>query len=263
MRCRKITLALILITIIVAAVTSTGRFSDKSQALPNRLPTIRKAQTDAEKAVRRLDFESRYPVVDYSAPQPDLNDPEKAGRRKNKSRRYDKYSFGISDPNPRVTETSVETEWSLHVPAIPVGLSEVIIIGDIQKAEAFLSNNKKGVYSEFTVRVSEVLKCDDSTQLAPGSLIAVERIGGIVRYPAGNKRLICIEGQNMPRINHQYVLFLNTTESSIDYRLLTGYEVREGQVFPLDNSTRMSAYKGADRETFLNAVRDAITQSPR
>jgi hypothetical protein len=95
------------------------------------------AGTDKEK--KRLDFEAQFPNVNYDSPDPDLNDPDKLARRKEKNRHYDKHSFGLSDPTPRVNETSIETEWSLHVEALPVAQSEDILVGEVLKAEAHLS----------------------------------------------------------------------------------------------------------------------------
>jgi hypothetical protein len=97
--------------------------------------------------------------------------------------------------------------------------------------------------------------------LSPGRLITVERMGGAVTYPAGNKRIIRVAGQGLPRFNRRYVLFLTTTEHGQDFRLLTGYELRAGKTFPLDDSTRMDVYKEMAEETFLNNVRAAIAQT--
>lgn len=258
MRNHKLTLVLVLLALSTLALTARGKFNSQD---PDRRGAADQGQTDSERVKRRVEFEAQFPIVNYDAPDPELNDPEKHARRKAKNRHYDNYSFGLSDPTDSVNETSIETEWSLHLEPLPAAQSEVILVGEVLKAGAHLSNNKKGIYSEFTVRVEEVLKKDGAPGLNPGSSITVERLGGIVVFPAGNKRVIRVAGQSMPRVNRRYVLFLDATEFDQDFRLLTGYELRAGKTLPLDDSTRMNAYSGMAEEAFLNHVRDAITYS--
>ena len=94
--------------------------------------------------------------------------------------------------------------------------SSVIVIGDVLHSEAHLSEDKRGVYSEFTIRLVEVLKGDS---FWPGSEMVVERLGGYVRYPDGRKLLYRVGTGGMPRVGARYLFFLNdlqkwTTQSS-------------------------------------------------
>jgi hypothetical protein len=256
----KVTFILIVLASSTVAFTARAKFDNEA---PVKGGALAQAQTDPDKLKKRLDFEAQFPAANYDAQDPELSDPEKHARRKAKNSRYDKYSFGLSDPTPRVNETSIETEWSLHLDPLPAARSDVVLVGEVIKASAHLSNNKKGIYSEFTVRVEEVLKAPEAAQLAVGGLIAVERLGGTVVYPAGNKRIIRVTGQSMPRVNRRYLLFLNATQSDQDFSLLTGYELKEGKVIPLDDSTRMNSYQGMDQDTFLNDVREVLGRAPQ
>lgn len=254
----KVTLFLIVLASTTVVFTARAKFKNEA---PARGSAPAQDQTDSEKLKKRLDFEAQFPVADYDAQDAELSDPEKHARRKAKNSRYDKYSFGLSDPTPRVNETSIETEWSLHLDALPAAQSDVVLVGEALNASAHLSNNKKGIYSEFTVRVDEVLKTPEAAHLAAGSLIVVERLGGAVVYPAGNKRIIRVAGQSMPRGNRKYLLFLKATQSDQDFSLLTGYELQEGKVIPLDDSARMEQFKGMNQNTFLNHVREEISRA--
>lgn len=251
MRNHKSTLFLVLFTLAVVAMTTMATLRNGTQDSPSG-----KQQPKEESYKQRLEFESQFPVVDYDAPE--SADPEKRAKRKIKNKRYDKLDFGINDPTPNIGRTSIENDWALHVTPLPAGQSEVVVVGDVQEAETHLSVDKSGIYSEFTIRVDEVLKGNVLSDAAQSKSIKAERIGGIVRYASGHKRLYHIMGQNMPRVGRRYVLFLNTIEQSQDYSILTGYELRAGKVFPLDASTRMNAYTGMDETAFMKAVRDAI-----
>jgi hypothetical protein len=252
----------VLVLLALSALVFTTRAKLNEQA-PNGTGTFAQRPADAERVKDRLDFESQFPVVNYDAPDAELNDPEKHAGRKAKNRRYDGYSFGLGDPSPHINETSIETEWSLRVEALPAAQSEVVLVGEVIKTGAHLSNNKKGIYSGFTVRVEEVLKDRGSSPLVPGGLVVAERLGGAVVYPAGNKRIIRVAGQNMPRVDRRYVFFLGAIESGQDFDLLTGYELRAGKTLPLDDSRRMSAYGEMGEDAFLKHVREAIAQTRR
>src|SRR5439155_5322439 len=95
-----------------------------------------------------------------------------------------------------------------HLPAFPVRESRVVLIGQIASDAAYLSNDKTGVYSEFTVIAEEVLKNDLAGELLAGSSITITREGGRIRFPSGRLHWYGIGRQSMPRIGSRYVIFL-------------------------------------------------------
>jgi hypothetical protein len=97
------------------------------------------------------------------------------------------------------------------------------------------------VFSEFEIAVDTVFKQDDRTNVRVGKTLTVERIGGRVRLPSGKIVVSWVNHQNMPRVGAKYVLFLthdfqSRDDGGNDFNLLTGYELREGKVFPLDDT---------------------------
>jgi hypothetical protein len=54
------------------------------------------------------------------------------------------------------------------------------------------------------------------------------------------------------------VLFLKCGDLEQNYLLLTGYELRAGQVAPMDDVSRHAAYKGMSRDAFIDAVLSAV-----
>ena len=204
-------------------------------------------------------FRGRFPVVDYeSGPQSGDRHGEE---RKNKGRRYDKSGLVRRSSSAGIEETVREVRGQDTIEAIPAGRSGAIIVGEVQGARAFLSNDKSGVYTEVLVRVDEILKSDGSAWLAAGNVITADRPGGIVRYPNGRERLYRIFGLNMPLAGGRYVFFLDRGEGDPNYRIVTGYELGADGVEPLDVAPHFDAYKGAHSEKFLQAVRDPIARS--
>lgn len=261
MRAHQKTTLLVLITLVVTAATTLTTLRGRSQ---NSSPTKQQKEEERDKRrleydKRRLELEKEFPTVDYEVP--DSGDSEKRAKRKIKNSRYDSHRLVGDGSRPDIGETSLTYDWEFTVPALPAGQSDVIVVGEVLNAEAHLSNDRSGVYTEFTIKVEEVLKGDKSSPPSTDNSITVDRPGGFVRYPAGHKHLYRHTGQNMPRVGLRYLLFLNTSGESPNYRILTGYKLGASGVSPLDSPRKFAVYKGVDETTFLTAVRETITQS--
>ncbi|HWS52484.1 MAG TPA: hypothetical protein VN228_00045 [Pyrinomonadaceae bacterium] len=259
MRAHKSTLRLVIFTGVVTVITAAATLGTGTNAPLHSGERAQNERQQEENYRRRKERERRFPEVDYEAPEP--ADAETKAERKLKNTPYDKFNFAIRDPSPHVGETSVQTEWDFHVEAPPAGQSDSIVLGEVLSAAAHLSNDKTGIYSEFTVRIDEVIKGGDPSRLAPGLLIDVDRPGGIVRYSNGHRRLYSIREQNMPEAGRRYVLFLSTSGQSPNYRIITGYELTNGRVSPLDELSKVEVYRGMDEATFLKTVRDAAARA--
>jgi hypothetical protein len=134
-------------------------------------------------------------------------------------------------------------------------------------AQAYLSDDKTGVYSEFSVRIEEVLKNDSLTPSFPGSLVVAERYGGRVRFPSGRVTFYGNREQGMPRQGGRYIFFLERSDQQ--YSILTAYELLSGRIYPVDGSNAPgrdsaysvgAAYENADATRFRNEVQRAITE---
>jgi len=245
---------LLLIATLVILVASTALVSMRGQG--------QKSVSRNDKAQQKLDFESRFPVAEYTAPEP--TDSQERAKRKSKDNRFPK---GRLDELPGVTETSIaDGNGSGHLPALPVSLSDIIIVGDVLNAQAYLSSDRTGLFSEFTVSIHEVLKATGSDPVLPGANISVEREGGRIRYPSGHVRWVRFDHEGMPSIGGRYVLFLRRTGQEGVHTILTGYELREGRVFPLDGVAefeerklpKFATHEGVEETVFLTTVRGLV-----
>lgn len=230
---------------LVAAITTFATLRSQSQSVPQ---------------AQHGSAEDHVPVVDYHAAA--STEPE----RKAQSARYhgeqrlasvEELPLGI-----------VNDHWFRFLTALPVSRSDEIVIGQIKGAQAYLSEDKTTVYSEYQVSIDEVLKSSGMEAFGAGSTLVVEREGGAVRFASGRTRQLRVIGQGIPRIGGRYVLFLKRGSEGQGYRIVTGYELRAGQVFPLDSTSipqigngvklPFDAYAGTDEDTFLNKLRSAI-----
>jgi hypothetical protein len=237
--------------LLFGAIVSVSLMSSKQRAL------VSFAQDPPEELV--------LPIADYNAPEPIT--PEDRVKRHARNKRYDHQSGEAIKEAPYTVERIWSAHWARDIPAIPVSQSDVILIGTVIDSQANLSDDKTGVYSEFGIRVEEVLKLVGISTLSY-PIISIERFGGAVRFPSGVIQKYRSSGQGMPRQGRRYVLFLKKIDQDDDLSLLTGYELRGQKIVPLDGSSQQGnerlafdSYKGVDVISFLKIVRDAITEA--
>lgn len=197
----------------------------------------------------------RFPTADYD--KQDLSDPEKNAKRK----RYNDGKLVYSKINPSTVETVFTPEPHFTFPALPVAESELVVVGTIGTGQAQVSENKKNVFSEFTLIVEEVLKSKDSG-VVQGSVLTVDRIGGHVKYPNGQKVLYRVLGMNMPQTGSRYLLFLTSKHNKADLFILTGYELTEDGAAPLDEELpQVRSLTGVTEKDILQRVRQLLLKS--
>jgi hypothetical protein len=219
----------------------------------NFLPLLASSQTPSGKTLNRQGS-LEAPLVRFS--QANTHDAVDRVLRLSRNSRYDKSASKPFDQlPPEATSSGLVSEWDAYLPALPTAQSDAIILGEILDAGAFLSNDKTGAYSEFTVNVVEVLKNNGS--LNDGRL-TVERQGAKVELPSGRVFDVEVIGQRMPQVDHRYILFLNYNKETKDYFVLTGYEVAGEKVSPLDTIQNFAIYENVDAKRFLSDLESAL-----
>lgn len=269
---KKITFTILATLAVVFATSFTALRSlgqDKAKA-KKKVAMVLRAQDQITSTItaQELGGADQIPVADYDSPEP--SNPEKRAKRQARSKRYDKQGW-VKEPPPTTGDAGRLDSWMHRIPAFPVSISDAIVIGEVTEAQAYLSNDKTGVYTEFNVQIGEVLKNDGST-LTPGGMLAAQREGGRVQFPSGRIQRYKTHFQGTPRVGSRYVLFLRRNDDGQSYYIWTGYELRAGRVHPLDGIAlpegatelpQFAAYKNADEVTFFSALRAAIANPPQ
>lgn len=197
----------------------------------------------------------RFPTVDYD--KQDLSDPEKNTKRK----RYNDGKMVYSKVNPSTVETVMTPEPHLSFPALPVTESDLVVVATVGTGQAHLSENKKNVFSEFVLIVENVLKSKDSG-VFQGSVLTVDRLGGHVKYPNGQKILYRVFGINMPQTGSRYLFFLTSKHNKADLAILTAYELSQDGVAPLDEELpQVRSLTGVSEKEILEKVRALLLNS--
>ena len=141
--------------------------------------------------------------------------------------------------------------------AFPVSQSEIVAIGKVLSAAAFVTPDKTGVYTEFAIEVSAVLKGNGAMV---GQELTAIRGGGSVVFPSGHRRNVLFDGIGYPKPGSIYLFFLHKMPSNPnDYGILTAYEFSANLVYALDNADPFTRYEGSDESKFLAIVENTIT----
>ena len=197
--------------------------------------------------------------------------PAEQLRRQNRESRSGGWGFfaPISDPG-RVVDGLEETDgmtiidYAGRFDPFPAADSAAIVLGTVIGARGFIRNDRTFVYSDYRIRVDEILKQDQAANIAAGTTIVASRIGATVRFPSGHIRRYFISGHGMPKVGAQYLLFLLRPDlSHPEYWICTGaaYELSDGKGFPLDDY--QPSLEGIDVTELLARARKAIADSSK
>ena len=225
------------------------------------LPSRSQSELQKQESQSR-DF-GRFPIIDLAAPE-----PTDAVERENRTKRGKRHNVKHAPRIDQLTDsTFLLSDWDLNLPALPVETSAAVVVGRVSKAQAQLSEDKTGIYSEFTIVPETILKNDTKVPLNLDKSIEVLRIGGRVLLPSGKIIVSGVYKQDMPQIGSKYVLFL--THHSLnggeddDFYILTGYEISDGKVYPLDKlspSHPINKYTGLSEAQLLTDLSSALAK---
>jgi hypothetical protein len=148
-------------------------------------------------------------------------------------------------------------------PGIPVTGIHTIVIGTVVSGKCFVAADHTHVYTDYSVKVDQVLRQDPTANLNVGDVVVAAREGGAVHFPSGHVTNILVAGRGLPEIGSQYILFLwKPIPEFPEYEMVPeagGYQVKNGRVYPLDDVN--SQYVGVEAPIFLDEVRKAIAAS--
>ena len=195
---------------------------------------------------------TKFPIADFS------NTGPTDAKRNERGKKRDNSNWAVH-PNAASDSTVVVDTVDTNLPGLPVEKAAGVITGVVSDAKAYLSNDKSGVYSSFSVLIDEVLK--NPGRLAVGQTIEIEREGGRVRFPSGRLHLYMVAEQDMPHTGSRYVFFLAKTEEDSVFEVITGYEIRGDGIYSLDELPQTRSYDGTSAATFLQELRKQLTNA--
>ncbi len=267
----KIGISLIITTI---AATSTISIIHSQKRDNSNSQSTNKQQDDGKALIKKIE-ENGDPIADYNSSE-SYNAQENNLRKKRKAKHNlkspdlkpgDAKRFELNDNSQPI---NVGGPWigSPKRSALPITQDDFIVVGEVIDAQAFLSDDKTSIFSEFNFKVEDVLKQNAEHPVSINEVITTERAGGKVKLPSGKILHRLAEGYPMPKVGKRYLMFLKYDKETDSSYIMTGYKLEAGKVTPLDgigldeqivqSLENYQQYKDVDEDFFLNTVRNAI-----
>jgi hypothetical protein len=202
-----------------------------------------------------------WPIARQDRPLP--SNPQQRALRQKRNQRFNAGGAKLTDGRGDVIVSVCVAR-----PRLPVDNSDLILIGRVIGGEAFLSEDEAAVYSEFVVRVEEVLRPRPRSGVEAGSLVTAIRVGGVLELTSG--KIIRLEtSDGLPQLAGKYLLFLNYDKRLDAYRIVSGYRLQAGQAQTLDGprgvflDTGKPARPGPEpADALLSELRGLIESKP-
>lgn len=250
MKSNRIIWGAVSLVVLITGAVSLGAFESYDQK--DNLPQSKATPTPEIKDTRDL---SKYGLVNFDAPQ--IENIQEWERRRQISQRYDNQDWVVKTiNNPRAGGVGKITE-DPPPPLFPIEESALIVIGEVVMVNAFLSNDKGGVYTEFTIRVDEALKKEGKK--TPKKVIA-DREGGVVVYPNGQRVMYQSSERGLPQLGSKYLFFLRKDELSPNYEILTSYDLNSSAIRQMEMGRPFDEFKNVGKTAFIEAVRNKIVR---
>jgi hypothetical protein len=196
---------------------------------------------DHDKSPKPSRYSAALPKGEFQDNQIELAPDQ--DRRQLRESRYKGAYPEIKDPadsNPTGPKETIYVikDYAQPIDPFPVSRSAAVVIGTILSTKAFVSKDRTYVYSDFQVRVDQVLKQDPQANLVVGGRMVASRGGGTIHFPSGHTKDYVNHGEGMPAIGSQYLFFLVKPDiPEPEYEIIIGgaYELRNGKAHPLDD----------------------------
>jgi hypothetical protein len=174
------------------------------------------------------------PITDYNAALPNSRDVLRF-------RRSERYNI----PDSAVPELGEDSEVGLvELPPthskkdpMPFNASDAVVVGTVTAGQSYFSNDKRDIYSEFKVKLQEIIQNSDIVYLRANDSINIQRKGGAIRLPSSKVLTRAVRADSMPQIASRYLFFLKYDQSREDYAVLNGYQLAGNEVYRLDDLT--------------------------
>jgi hypothetical protein len=181
-----------------------------------RSGTPAKIFQDSTPTPKELD-DAATPIVEFDSAVP-------VGRKRaRKSAQFDNLNFVHTDPGAKIVEVVLGGPSQVIRTLIPSTQSDLVVEAQIIDAAAYLSNDKGAVYSEFSARMTSILRAAPGISVARGDKILLEHLGGRIKYSSGKIVRYRKDGNKSLMKGKKYVLFLSKSQYE-SYTILAAYE---------------------------------------
>jgi len=149
------------------------------------------------------------------------------------------------------------------LPELPFSTSDTVVIGTISSYQPYLSADRRGVYTELQVEVSDVIKAPASV-IPPSKQVTLIETGGSVILDTG--RVVSVkfsDGATLLEAGQKYALFLNYSAAGDYFRPQKAWSLKDGKVWATSPdevgpaATGQTPYGGMAESLFVQILHDS------
>ena len=192
---------------------------------------------------------------------PQSNSQAEKEKRQKRSALFDDHShilLKLDEPLPPGEGSGESNGNRARLEPIPDREADTIVVGRVQKHQAFFSNDHTRIYTEFSFVPEQVLKgnVEDVYDVVVFGGAIKKSDGKIIEYHSDNPELL------QPSL--RYVLFLRSDPDNHVYRPIKQWGLSDGRPVPINREDRQDALRGQSvlvklsEVDFLAAIRSAI-----
>jgi len=136
----------------------------------------------------------------------------------------------------------------------------IIVIGTVSSAKAYVNQEHNGVFSEYRLAITDVLKPDPDSVILARDEVPAWLPGGTLQFQSGHITHFVTAGCNYPDVGTPYVFFLRRPDKTVkDYVISTAYSIKDQVVSPLDDANDQRPFDGMAVNDFLDKLRHEIS----
>ena len=143
----------------------------------------------------------------------------------------------------------------LPMPELPVDESQVVVVGTVERAQPFLTSSKSSLYTEYTIRVTDIVK--SAAEVPVNDSLVILRRGGKARLEDGRVIVWDVHGEGYPyRAGEQYLFFLGYRRDEAAYLVQRAWQIEQGVIkaaYPGDRE-KARLYKSQNDGRLLTVV---------
>lgn len=158
-----------------------------------------------------------------------------SSQRPSRNAMFDGFSGekSLSDQSPRFLQ-GYKPSFKRTDP-VSLGLADTVVEGTVVGTSSWLSNDHTTIYTENLVKIDAVLLDSVHTSIGIGATIAVERAGGLVRFPSGITIQRGAQGQSLPMNGYRYLFSLKYSSTASAFNIVSALALVGGRTFILED----------------------------
>ena len=144
-----------------------------------------------------------------------------------------RYPFSMLEPIPGRIGKPSKTGSFVAGPELPFREVDTIVTGQVIRVQPFLSADRKAIYTEYTIKVTDAIKTVAGASPAVGDSLTLLSEGGAARSPEGRVLEHLIVNDITPAMRKNYLFFLLNAPALEGFHYIKFWLIEQGVLKPV------------------------------